>query len=82
MKDDFEEAKLAASFLGINDFGPNNSYIINQDLDDPDKSITRRQATKFTTELSKRLLKEPSMNYKLRYTPCCQITLTGISSFK
>ena len=59
MKDDFEEAKLAASFLGINDFGPNNSYIINQDLDDPDKSITRRQATKFTTELSKRLLKEP-----------------------
>ena len=42
MKDDFGEAKLAASFLGIDDFGPNDSYIINQDLDDPDKSITKK----------------------------------------
>ena len=30
--DDFEEAKLAATFLGIDDFGPNDSFIINQDL--------------------------------------------------
>ena len=42
VKDDFGEAKLAASFLGIDDFGPNDSYIINQDLDDPDKSVTKK----------------------------------------
>ena len=59
MKDDFGEAKMAASFLGIDDFGPNDSYIINQDLDDPDKSVTKKQATKFTVDLSKRLRNEP-----------------------
>ena len=59
MKDDFKEAKLAASFLGINDFGPNDSYIVNQDLDDPDKSITRKQATKLMIDLSNRLKDEP-----------------------
>ena len=33
--DDFEEAKKAASFLGIDNFGPNDAFIINKDLNDP-----------------------------------------------
>ena len=37
---DLEEAKLSASFLGIDNFGDNDEFIINEDLMDSKKSIT------------------------------------------
>ena len=41
--EDFKEAKFAAGFLGITDFGPEEAYILNKDLLDSKKSITYAQ---------------------------------------
>ena len=33
-------------FLGISDFGPDNLYLTNKNLSDPDKSVTEAQVVK------------------------------------
>ena len=57
--DDFEEAKLAASFLGIDDFGQNDAFIVCKNLLDPEMSISKKQATQFAKDLMRRLIKDP-----------------------
>ena len=46
-------------FLGISDFGPDNLYLLNKDLNDPKKSVTEAQTTKAFNSVSKSLREEP-----------------------
>ena len=49
--DNFEEAKKAASFLGIDNFGPDDAFIINKDLKDSKESITMKLAEEFRNKM-------------------------------
>ena len=61
--DDFEEAKLAASFLGIDNFGENDAYVVNEDLEDTQMSITLKQAGDLMKQVTRKLIKEPSKTH-------------------
>ena len=41
---DEKDGKTVLEFLGITDYGPNDAWILNKDIMDPDKSITEKQA--------------------------------------
>lgn len=58
--DDLEESLKALRFIGVDDFGPDDSYILNKDLDDTDKSITfRMYMDNMNHAIDKRLKKDP-----------------------
>ena len=42
--EDEKEAIKGANFLGIKNFGPEDMFIVNKDLNDKDKSITKKEA--------------------------------------
>ena len=37
---DFHDGMSALQFLDITDYGPDNAWILNKDIEDPDQSIT------------------------------------------
>ena len=41
---DEKDGKTALEFLDITDFGPDDAWILNKDIEDPDASITEKQA--------------------------------------
>ena len=60
---DLEEAKLSASFLGIDNFGDNDEFIINEDLMDSKKSIIDKQANNFVKKLIRKLNENPDKTF-------------------
>ena len=59
VSDDLEESLKALRFIGVDDFGPDDSYILNKDLNDTDKSITFRLYCDMSNSIDKRLKKDP-----------------------
>ena len=54
---------MSASFLGINNFGDNDEFIVNEDLMDSKKSITDKQANYFVKKLIRKLNDNPDKTY-------------------
>ena len=59
VSDDLEESLKALQFIGVSDFGPFDSYILNKNLKDTDKSITFRMYMDMNHAIDKRLKKNP-----------------------
>ena len=59
VSDDLEESLKALRFIGVDDFGPNDSYILNKGLNDTNKSITFRMYMDMNHAIDKRLKKDP-----------------------
>ena len=41
---DYRDGMAALKFIDINDYGPNDDWILNKNIEDPDQSITEKQA--------------------------------------
>ena len=59
VSDDLEESLKALRFIGVDDFGPDDSYILNKDLNDTDKSITSKMYSDMSRSINERLKKNP-----------------------
>ena len=57
--DDYKDGMTALEFLDFTDFGPNNEWILNKNIEDSDESITEKEANKFLVAMTKRLRADP-----------------------
>ena len=60
---DFEQSRNDMQFIGADDCGPQQSYILNKDLKDTAKSITYNMVIEVSASISERLKKKPDKNY-------------------
>ena len=60
---DLKEAEKGASFLGIDYFGPRDKFKLNKDLEDPEKSITSKDARDLTRSLYALFGQSPETKY-------------------
>ena len=61
--EDVKEAEKGTSFLGIDNFGPDDKFILNKDLEDKDKSITKKDARDLTRSLLSLFMNSPETKY-------------------
>ena len=52
---DYQDGMLALQFLDITDYGPDNEWILNKNIEDSEQSITERIANKFIINTRKML---------------------------
>ena len=57
---DEKDGKTVLEFLDITDYGPDNAWILNKDIEDPDQSITEKQALQMVTKLTKIFKQNPN----------------------
>ena len=65
VSEDYKESMKALQFIGVDDFGPNDSYILNKDLDDSDKSISKKQYFEVYKAIDKRFREDPDKMHLL-----------------
>ena len=58
--DDYKDGMTALEFLDFTDFGPNNEWILNKNIEDSEESITEKQANQFLVAMNKRLKANPN----------------------
>jgi hypothetical protein len=57
--DDYKDGMTALEFLDFTDFGPNNDWILNKNIEDSEESITVKKANSFLVNMQKRLRANP-----------------------
>ena len=56
---DEKDGKTVLEFLGITDCGPDDAWILNKDIMDPDQSITEKQAQQMVVKMTKIFKQNP-----------------------
>ena len=57
------KAMVSLSFLDITDFGVDNEWILNKDIEDPEQSITSKQAQSMVTKMIKMFKNSPKKKH-------------------